>query len=477
MSEFDPRQVTVKRKAPSVLVALAGLILMLAAWRMTAAPDDPALPTLDAAALARLQHLAFAEAEAQPGYARPQSITVRVQSGETLEAAVRRTGVAADEAHSAVALLARTMDTVNIRAGMAFDAAIARPRAGGGPARLIGLSMRTGPATALTLSRSFDGALRVHALEEQVTHQTTVAAGEIQGSLYESAARAGADTRLVGLVVNLFSHQVDFDRDIQAGDRFNLVFDREVTDSGRTVATGALLYAELEAKGGTTRFYSFYHDGKTEFFDETGKNIRGMLLRTPVDGARITSTFGMRLHPVLGYTRMHQGIDFGAGAGTPILAAGDGVIVEARRWGGYGNWVRIRHAGGWETGYGHMMRFAPGIGPGVRVSQGQVIGYVGSTGTATGPHLHYEVWLRGQRINPIGANIPQGVVLAGSELVAFQAQKARIDAMIAAAIARNQAVAAMPPAPKAAPAGPDPVRASGLRPALNAPEAVRVASR
>jgi len=170
-----------------------------------------------------------------------------------------------------------------------------------------------------------------------------------------------------------------------------------------------------------------------EYFDENGKNIKGFLLRTPVDGARITSLFGMRKHPVLGYTRAHQGIDFGAGTGTPILAAGDGVIVEAGRKGGYGNWLRIRHSGGWDTGYGHISRFAKGMRPGMRVRQGQVVAYVGATGLATGPHLHYEIFQKNRRVNPLSAKVPQGTVLAGRELKRFQAERAHIDGLLAAA--------------------------------------------
>ena len=210
------------------------------------------------------------------------------------------------------------------------------------------------------------------------------------------------------------------------------MFDRKVTESGRTIETGDLLYAEIGAKGKVTQFYRFRAAGSTEaqYFDALGKNIKGLLLRTPVDGARITSGFGMRMHPLLGYTRMHQGIDFGAGTGTPILAAGDGVVLEARRWGGYGNWLRIRHSAGWDTGYGHISRYAAGLHPGMRVHQGQVVAYVGATGLATGPHLHYEIWKNGQRVNPIGAKVPQGTVLAGDELSRFRDQKAHIDDLL-----------------------------------------------
>jgi murein DD-endopeptidase MepM/ murein hydrolase activator NlpD len=307
----------------------------------------------------------------------------------------------------------------------------------------VGLSLRSGPASAITVSRTFDGALRLRELDEKVRDETVVANGVIAGSLYESAERMGATPAITAGVVRLFAHKLDFQRDLDTGDAFRLVFDRKVTESGRTIAAGDLEYAELHG----VKFYRFVRaDGDTEYFDEFGKNIKGFLLRTPIDGARITSLFGMRRHPVLGFTRAHQGIDFGAGSGTPIVAAGDGVVLEARRWGGYGNWLRIRHTGGWDTGYGHISRYAKGVHPGMRVRQGQVVAYVGSTGLATGPHLHYEVWKNGHRENPIGAKIPQGTVLAGGELTRFKAQKAHVDDLLGGARQRQLASADLHPA-------------------------------
>lgn len=465
MQEFDPRRPTY-RLAPRMIVAAAGLAALAMGWRLTAGePLKTAdAQSLDPAAAVALQHVAFAHAEAQPGFARPESIAIKVQPGETLQSAVARSGVAPDEARLAVQTLASAIDTVNIKAGMAFEAAIARPRADRGPARLIGLSMRTDPTSTLTLSRTFDGALKLHELEEKVSEETTVAQGDLDGSLYESAARAGANATVTSEVVKLFAHKLDFTRDIQPGDHFRMVFDRKVTESGRTVETGDLQYAELDAKGGITRFYRFERrDGTSDYFDENGKNVKGFLLRTPIDGARITSLFGMRRHPVLGFTRAHQGVDFGAGTGTPIVAAGDGVVVEARRWGGYGNWIRVRHTGGWETGYAHTSRYAKGIKPGVRVRQGQVIAYVGSTGLASGPHLHYEIWQNGKRTNPIGTKAPQGgAVLGGAELASFKVQKGRIDSLIAQADGRHD-----PAAPRLAVAKID-TPAAALHPAVSA---------
>ncbi|RAK63608.1 M23 family metallopeptidase [Phenylobacterium kunshanense] len=428
MQEFDPRKVR-RRWSPRMALAVAvATVAGVTGWHVAAKLDAPPPQALTPEAAAALQHAAFTQAEVLPGFARPQRVSIEVRPGETLERAVQRTGVGADEAAQAVATLGRAMDTVNIQAGLALDAAVARPAGDGRPARLIGLSMRTDPATAITLSRTFDGALRLRALQEKVRSETTVADGEIQGSLYESARRLGATPAITAQVAKLFAHKLDFQRDIQPGDDFRLVFDRKVTESGRTIESGDLEYAELHG----AKFFRFERDdGEVEYFDEHGKNVRGFLLRTPIDGARLTSKFGLRRHPILGYARAHQGVDFGAGHGTPILAAGDGVVVKSQRWRGYGNWLQIRHAGGWDTGYAHISRFAKGIRPGVKVRQGQVVAYVGSTGMSTGPHLHYEVWQRGQRVNPVGAKVPQGTVLAGAELARFKAGKARIEGLLA----------------------------------------------
>jgi murein DD-endopeptidase MepM/ murein hydrolase activator NlpD len=280
------------------------------------------------------------------------------------------------------------------------------------------------------LSRSFDGAPHLHERGEKITDTTAVAEGTMQGSLYDSAQAAGATPALTAQVAKLFSHRLDFSRDIHDGDEFKMVFDRKVTETGRTVDTGDLLYAEIGAEGQVTRFYRYQAAGQdAEYFDESGKNIKGLLLRTPVDDVCITSGFGMRLHPLLGYTRMHEGIDFGVPRGTPVYAAGDGVVEEAQWKGGYGRWIKLKHAGGWETGYGHLSGWA--VRAGAYVHQGEVIAYSGSTGESTGPHLHYEVIRNGVKINPNGANAPSGTVLAGGDLIAFNAEKAHIDALLA----------------------------------------------
>ncbi len=221
-----------------------------------------------------------------------------------------------------------------------------------------------------------------------------VVQGPIEDVLYGSTAAAHSDTTAADQALRLFAHELDLTRDVALGDRVRLV-----------VRNGALDYAELDRAQGAIRLYRIRDTGDDAdaFVDETGAGLKSLLLRTPVGHPRLTSPFGLRLHPLLGYTRMHQGVDFGVPVGSPVMAAGDGT-VEAARWAlGYGRWIRLRHADGYETAYAHLSAFAPGVAPGRMVRQSEVIGWSGNSGLSTGPHLHFEVWLNGRAIDPATA--------------------------------------------------------------------------
>lgn len=447
MAQFDPRRQPM-RLAPHVFTAMAALAVSLLAGRVYQPARAEEAPPLTEAQISALEARAFATAATPAGLTAPEAIDVQIRKGETFEQAVRRTGIGEAEARAVADTIASVFDLGELRAGLRFETAISRPRVGRGDAHLIGLTMRTGPASQLTVSRTFDGALRLRALEEKVTNETVVLQGEVKGSLYSTAQRMGATSRVTNRAVRLFSHKFDMDRDVRGTDKFTLVFDRSVTENGRTVESGELLYAELKGQV----FYRFTPAGSNEaqYFDASGKNMRSSFMRTPLDSfRRVSSGFGVRTHPISGYRRMHQGIDFAAGMGTPVVAPADGVVVEARRWGGYGNWLRIRHGNGLESGYGHLSRYAPGIRPGQRVRQGQVIAYVGSTGASTGPHLHYEIWRGGRRINPAGVRMDESIVLSGADLAAFRAEKARIDRIIQAGGERRAAPSTLRPASRA----------------------------
>jgi murein DD-endopeptidase MepM/ murein hydrolase activator NlpD len=354
---------------------------------------------------------------------------VRLEPGRTTAQSLRLTGVSAGDAEEAARAIGPAAGP-----GDLLEVALARPGAESGPARLAAVTLPLRAARPVTFLRGYDGALRLADRPAPPAAVVTVAEGQIQGSLYESAERAGADPELMEQAASLFAKRLDLARDLAPGDRFRLVFRRTVTPAGDTVATGDLLCAEIASRDRITRLYAFDDGGRTIFLDPTAAAAGGLLLRTPVAGARITSGYGMRLHPIFGYTRMHQGVDFAAPTGTPVVAAGDGVVLEAGPRAGYGNWLRIRHADGWDTAYAHLSGYAAGLRPGLAVRQGQVVGFVGESGEATGPHLHYEVWRGGVRVDPATVPGPTGPVLSGRALAQFSAQKARIDALLATAL-------------------------------------------
>ena len=212
-----------------------------------------------------------------------------------------------------------------------------------------------------------------------------------------------------------------FQRDIRQGDRIETVYEEVKLEKDESQVKGKLVYAGLKLRGELIDAYLYSPDGgRANFYDSKGRSLRKFLLRTPIDGARLSSHFGKRKHPVLGYTRMHKGTDFAAPRGTPIFAGGSGKVEVAGRKGTYGNYLRIRHSNTYSTAYAHLHKFAKGIKPGVRVRQGQVVAYVGSTGRSTGPHLHYEVLKNGKQINPMKMKHPPATQLEGAELATFQ---------------------------------------------------------
>jgi murein DD-endopeptidase MepM/ murein hydrolase activator NlpD len=231
-------------------------------------------------------------------------------------------------------------------------------------------------------------------------------------------------------MIRIFSFDVDFQRELQPGDSFEVLYEALFEDDGSLAKTDGVLYASLTLSGERLDLYNFTpHSGHSDFFDGKGQSVRKTLMRTPIDGARLSSRFGMRKHPVLGYSRLHKGTDFAAPRGTPIYAAGDGVVESAGRNGAYGKYLRIRHNSTYKTAYAHMKRIAKGMRRGKRVRQGQIIGYVGSTGRSTGPHLHYEVLRGGRQVNPLKIKLPSGEKLKAADLESFERQRERIDAL------------------------------------------------
>src|SRR5690606_35971927 len=255
------------------------------------------------------------------------------------------------------------------------------------------------------------------------------------------ATRAGGPASVVQDMIRIYSFSVDFQRDLQEGDKFEVLYTAKVDDNGKVYSAGDMTYARLTLSGKEYPIYR-YEDatGHVDYYRPDGTSNRRGLIKTPINGARMSSGFGMRRHPVLGYSKMHKGVDFAAPTGTPIYAAGDAVVLKAGWFSSYGNYIRLSHSGALGTAYGHLSRIAKGIRPGVRVKQGQVIGYVGTTGRSTGPHLHYEVLISGKQVNPNSVKVPTAAQLAGKELHKFKAQLSARETTFkqALAAAKNQ---------------------------------------
>ncbi len=244
----------------------------------------------------------------------------------------------------------------------------------------------------------------------------------VNNSLSEAAKKAGIPQNVLSEMIRVFSYDVDFQREVHSGDKFEVAFEEIYDEEGRLVKAGSMIFANLKYGSKELKIFRYkpLDDSRPDYFNAEGKSIRKALLRTPVDGARVTRGFGMRRHPILGYSKMHAGIDFGAGTGTPVLAAGDGVVRQKGWNGGYGHYIEIQHNKEYRTAYGHLSRYAKTLRVGGRVRQGDVIGYVGSTGLSTGPHLHYEVHRSARKINPVGVKFSTGRQLAGKELQKFK---------------------------------------------------------
>jgi murein DD-endopeptidase MepM/ murein hydrolase activator NlpD len=260
------------------------------------------------------------------------------------------------------------------------------------------------------------------------------ASGKITGSLFNSARRSGIDPAVIVQMINLFSYDVDFQRDVQIGDKFKVLYEYQSDYRNERVARNPkIIYAGLNLDGKWKDLYRYEKTEESlEYFDSKGSSIKKALLRTPINGARITSRFGLRHHPIHGYSKMHQGLDYGAPKGTPVFAAGNGSVelVKAQS-AGYGNHVKIKHDNTYSTLYAHMSKFARNIRNGAKIKQGQIIGYVGDTGTATGPHLHYEVIEKGRKINPAKFKAFPLSPLKGKELAKFKENIFKVDHMVA----------------------------------------------
>ncbi len=262
-------------------------------------------------------------------------------------------------------------------------------------------------------------------LDKKIVYKENI----ILQSLYKAATDQNIPANAIIEFARIYGFQVDFQRDIRKQDKFQIMYEIFLNEKKEIIETGEILFANLKLSGQDNNLYYFDNDGSEGHYDKNGKSVKKALMKTPINGARLSSPFGMRKHPIDGFNKMHRGTDFAAPMGTPIMASGDGVVKKAGWCGGGGNCVKIKHNSTYQTIYAHMSKFARGIKAGVRVKQGQTIGYVGSTGKSTGPHLHYEVIVNGKKVNSQKLKLPSGKILKGKERKIFETKKIKLDVL------------------------------------------------
>jgi murein DD-endopeptidase MepM/ murein hydrolase activator NlpD len=362
---------------------------------------------------------------------RPISAAITVADGDTLLDILLRAGVERDEATAAIAALRRVYDPRRLKVGSKVDVDLG-PRSPALAARpLDAVALAPEPGRRVVTSRGATG-FEASANRLPEIREFAHFAGTIKTSLFESATEIGVPPPVLAAIIAAYSYDVDFQRDLQPGDGFELMISRTRDSQGEVVRTGDIVSADLVLSGKHLPIYRYVDSsGQVDFYNDKGESVRKALLRTPVDGARITSGFGMRVNPILGFSMMHKGVDFGVPVGTPIMAAGAGLIEKAGDNGAYGLYVRIRHDKIHGTAYAHMSALAKGVRVGAKVKQGQVIGYVGESGRATGPHLHYEVLVNDQQVNPMSVKFKSGNILAGRELQRFKSVVAEAETRLA----------------------------------------------
>jgi murein DD-endopeptidase MepM/ murein hydrolase activator NlpD len=354
---------------------------------------------------------------AAPGGDEAGRLTLAVADGETLASVLAAADVPEADARAAVDAARSSFDPRRLRAGQLVTVSFA-----GTGGTFQGFELEADGDRRIAVMRQGDG-FAADQTRIPLKTETRAGRGRIRSSLFESTEEAGIPYAVAAAMIRAFSYDVDFQRDIQPGDRFEVMYEIQTGDGGSR--PGNLLYAELTLSGKPHAIFRFQReDGTIEYFGADGRSVKKALLRTPVDGARLSSGFGMRMHPILGYSRMHKGVDFAVPTGTPVYAAGDGTVEQAGWAGSYGRYIRVRHNPRTATAYAHLSRIAAAAAAGQHVRQGEVIGYVGMTGAATGPHLHYEVLKDGAQVNPISVTIPVDNRLEGRELVAFREMSA-----------------------------------------------------
>jgi murein DD-endopeptidase MepM/ murein hydrolase activator NlpD len=357
------------------------------------------------------------------------SETIKVKKGGTLDEILSKAEVKPEERQAAIHALRPYFKPSSIRLGQSIELFLTKKISKG---RLSALRVYTSKRKFLEVQQHTDGTFGVVEAAVPVSSKLIAEKVTIKSTLFGAAQKQHIPVKIIHKMIKLLSYDVDFQRDIYKDDSFSILYEKHYDDDDAYVDSGNIIYLSLSLRKKDIEMYRFTTpNGITSYFNPEGDSIEKSLLMTPVDGYRITSGFGMRKHPILGYTRMHKGTDFGAPSGTPIYAAGSGKVARVGNNGGYGRYIKLNHGNGYATAYAHMSRFARGIYKGMSIKQGDIIGYVGMTGRATGPHLHYEVLINGRQVNPLSIKSPPRTKIKGVGNAIYRYYKKQIHALMA----------------------------------------------
>ncbi|RZO90330.1 MAG: M23 family metallopeptidase [alpha proteobacterium HIMB114] len=350
--------------------------------------------------------------------------TIVIKKGQSLNSILSEAGASQKEIFNISKILRQYISLKKINTNQIFEVLTNKDNR-----EIIRLTVNLDNINSLHIFKQ-DNKFVANKIEKILYKKTVLGEGLIKSSLFQAAQKENIEAEVVVDFARIFGFEIDFQRDIRKNDIFQIVYDKYVDDDGELQKNGKIIYAYMKNKGREIALYRFVDQkGIPGYYQTNGKSIEKALMKTPINGARLSSTYGMRKHPILGYNKMHRGTDFAAPKGTPIMASGSGIIEMAKWNGAYGKYIRIRHNSKYKTAYAHLNGYARGIKRGAKVRQGQIIGYVGSTGRSTGPHLHYEVLVNGKRINSQRLKLPSGRTLRGEDREKFEISRIKIDVM------------------------------------------------
>ena len=357
---------------------------------------------------------------------RYQKFTYKVKFGDSFEKILTNIDLSQKETKLILKEISKKKEIVNLVENQVLNFKIDNKNS----KKLVEINFQFSKKKNFLFSRiENENLFKIKEIETNLKKKINYAEARIKNSLYASAIKEGIPANVIVEFARIYGFEIDFQRDIWKNDIFQIIYENFVNEKNETIQTGNIIFANLVLQGREYPLYIFNSDGKFDHYDNRGQSIKKTLMKTPINGARLSSSFGKRKHPILGFTKMHTGTDFAAPTGTPIMASGSGKVIKSSWCGGGGNCVKIKHNSVYTTVYAHLSKFGRGIKKGARVKQGQIIGYVGSTGMSTGPHLHYEVIVNGKKVNSQTLKLPSGKTLNGDERKKFEVEKIKINVL------------------------------------------------